>query len=226
MENMGIENLFDSIYKKRRVLITGHTGFKGSWLTLWLKMLEADIAGYALAPNTDPSHFNILNLGIKLCFADINDKTKLDALFTEFQPEIVFHLAAQPIVIDSYRDALYTYQTNVIGTANVLECCRSSPNTKAIVVITTDKVYENKEWHWGYRENDRLGGLDPYSSSKSCVEILCHSYRHSFFKNSILLATARAGNVIGGGDWANYRLIPDIVRSVFATKKITLRNPN
>jgi CDP-glucose 4,6-dehydratase len=226
MENMEIEHLFGSVYKNKRVLLTGHTGFKGSWLAQWLKLLGANVAGYALEPDTDPSHFLNLDLDIDSQIADINQSEDLSQFITKFQPEIVFHLAAQTLVLESYNNPHYTYQTNVMGTLNLLECCRKTSSVKSIVVITTDKVYENNEWHWGYREIDRLGGFDPYSSSKACVEILCNSYRNSFFNDTgALLATARAGNVIGGGDWAKYRLIPDIMKSAFANKPLIIRNP-
>jgi CDP-glucose 4,6-dehydratase len=226
MENMGIELLFGSVYKNKRVLVTGHTGFKGSWLVQWLKLLGASVAGYSLEPDTVPSHYSLLELDIESQIGDINHFEDLNSFIRRFQPEIVFHLAAQPLVLESYNNPQYTYQTNVMGTLNVLESCRIYNCVKSIVVVTTDKVYENNEWHWAYRENDRLGGFDPYSSSKACVEILCNSYRNSFFNNSgLLLATARAGNVIGGGDWAAYRLIPDIIKTMYADEKLQIRNP-
>jgi CDP-glucose 4,6-dehydratase len=215
MENLGIENLFGSVYKNRRVLITGHTGFKGSWLAIWLSLMGAKVAGFSLPPNTSPSHFSLLDL-------------KLESHIGEgFKPEIVFHLAAQPIVLESFSNPHYTFQTNIMGTVNLLECCRKVKSVKSIIVITSDKVYESSDREYAYTEDDRLGGLDPYSASKACVELICNSYRNSFFpKSGILIASARAGNVIGGGDWANYRLVPDIVRSVFDNKPLKIRNPD
>lgn len=220
---------FQTAYKNRRVFITGHTGFKGSWLSLWLSSLGADVSGYALDPETTPNHWDMTNLSLTHeTRGDIRDATQLAEAVKKAQPDIVFHLAAQPLVRRSYRDPLETFDTNVMGTANLLEACRQTPSVRAIVVITTDKCYENKEWEWGYRENDRLGGHDPYSASKACTEIVANSYRQSFFlqKDGPLLATARAGNVIGGGDWSEDRLIPDMVRSVQAGKSLTIRAPN
>jgi CDP-glucose 4,6-dehydratase len=227
MENLGIENLFGSVYRNKRVLITGHTGFKGSWLACWLSLSGARVAGYSLAPNTEPAHFNLLDLKIESHLGDINSNQDLSKVLSGFKPDIVFHLAAQPIVLESFSDPPYTYFTNIIGTVNLIECCRKIKSVKSIVVITSDKVYENSGNHYLYKENDRLGGLDPYSASKACVEIVCNSYRQTLLANSgILLATARAGNVIGGGDWAKYRLVPDIVRSVFDGNPLKIRNPN
>lgn len=227
MENLVSQELFSRIYNKKKVLVTGHTGFKGSWFVLWLKMLGADVRGIALNPTSNPSHIQLLDIDIDSHIQDINNYEFLVNKITEFAPEIVFHFAAQPLVIESYQNPLYTYKTNVIGTANVLEACRNAKSVKSIVVVTTDKVYDNKEWIWGYRENDKLGGYDPYSSSKACVEILCNSYRNSFFNSKgVLLATVRAGNVIGGGDWADNRLIPDIAKAISKKEKLLLRNPN
>jgi CDP-glucose 4,6-dehydratase len=226
MENVGLERLFGRIYKRKRVLITGHTGFKGSWLAQWLKLMGAIVAGYSLKPDTNPSHFANLELDLDSHIGDINHLEELNQFILKFKPDIVFHLAAQPIVLESYINPQYTYQTNVMGTLNILECCRINSLIKNIVVITSDKVYENLGHFSAFNENDRLGGIDPYSSSKACVELLCNSYRNSFFMDEeVLLATARAGNVIGGGDWAMNRLIPDIVRLVFANKKLEIRNP-
>jgi len=213
------------IYKNKKVFITGHTGFKGSWLALWLQQIGAEIAGYALSPE-ELSHFNLLNLNVKNYFNDINDEKSLNAAMLEFNPDIVFHLAAQPLVRDSYSDPITTYNTNVTGSLKVYLAALKA-KVPAIVSITTDKVYDNKEWLWGYRENDVLGGHDPYSSSKACMEIMTDSFKKSFLSNGeMLIATARAGNVIGGGDWAKDRLIPDLVRN--ASKKILtpIRNPN
>jgi CDP-glucose 4,6-dehydratase len=227
MESMEMKNLFGSIYNNRRVLITGHSGFKGSWLAFWLRYLGANVGGYSLPPNTTPSHYALLGLNYETYWGDINIQEQLLKVMEDIEPEIIFHLAAQPIVIESFSDPLYTFNTNVIGSVNLLECCRKVNSVKAIIVITSDKVYENSGEHYLYNENDRLGGVDPYSASKSCVELICNSYRESILSNSeLLLASARAGNVIGGGDWAKYRLIPDIVRSVFEGSPLIIRNPN
>jgi len=215
-------------YKNKKVFITGHTGFKGSWLTLWLTMMGAKVLGYALEPNTDPSLFNVLNLhkDIDHIIGDIRDFEKLREIITEFKPEIVFHLAAQPLVRLSYREPRLTYETNVMGTVNLLEAIRQTKSIRAVVNVTSDKCYENKEWVWGYRENDPMGGYDPYSSSKGCSELITAAYRNSYFKNTeTAIASARAGNVIGGGDWAEDRLIPDIVRSLSKGKQIIIRSP-
>lgn len=214
-----------NIYKNKKVFITGHTGFKGSWLALWLQSIGAEVAGYSLAPD-DLSHFNLLNLPIKNYFQDINDEKNLDKAMLEFKPDIVFHLAAQALVRDSYNDPITTYNTNVTGSLKVYLAAVKA-NVPALVSITTDKVYENKEWNWGYRENDPLGGHDPYSSSKACMEIMTNSFKKSFLADGkMLLATARAGNVIGGGDWAKDRLIPDIIRNAVKNTPTPLRNPN
>lgn len=221
--------MFDNIYKNKRVLITGHTGFKGSWLTLWLSYLGAEVCGYSLEPNTKPSMFSELNIQ-KYCennIGDITDAVKLNNVFKEFQPEVVFHLAAQPLVRLSYREPILTYQTNVIGTLNVLEAARNCKSVKAFVNITTDKCYENKEVNRGYKEDEPMGGYDMYSSSKGCVEIMSSSFRRSFLQgdNVYAMATARAGNVIGGGDWALDRLVPDCIRSINQGIDIEIRNP-
>lgn len=219
--------MWQNTYRGKRVLITGHTGFKGSWLTMWLKDMGAEICGYSLAPNTQPSLFEINHIsdGIKHIIGNILDREHLNKTFQDFQPEIVFHLAAQPLVRLSYAEPVLTYETNVIGTLNVLEAARRCGSVKAFVNITTDKCYENKEIARGYKEDEPMGGYDMYSSSKGCVEILSSSYRRSFLENSYALATARAGNVIGGGDWAADRLIPDCVRCIEAGKVIEIRNP-
>ena len=269
--------MFGNVYRGKQVLITGHTGFKGSWLALWLQTLGANIVGYSLDPPTNPNHFDLLASSQVLTFSssqlpnfisivgDIRDVKKLNQTFQIYKPDIVFHLAAQPLVRYSYKNPLDTFETNVIGTIQVLEACRQTESIRAVVNITSDKCYENKEWVWGYRESDPMGGYDPYSASKSCAELVTNCYRRSFFmteveklgsgegeskaegpmmrrcedvkvcKNttpqllnfstSVLLASARAGNVIGGGDWAADRLIPDIMRAVSRNKKVVIRNP-
>lgn len=223
--------MFDlSFYKNKKVLITGHTGFKGSWLTLWLNNLGAEVIGYSLPPNTEPSMFNSLNLQEKCIniFGDIRDREHLNSIFTQYKPDMVFHLAAQPLVRLSYFEPLHTYEINVIGTLNVLEAARSCSSIKAFVNVTTDKCYENKELNYAYKEDDKLGGYDIYSSSKACSEILTASYRSSFLQNgnSFALASARAGNVIGGGDWSMDRLVPDCIRFINENKPVELRNPH
>ena len=219
--------MWKDTYRGKRVLITGHTGFKGSWLTMWLQDMGAEICGYSLAPNTNPSLFEInqIDRGIKHVIGNILDRELLNKTFQEFKPEIVFHLAAQPLVRLSYTEPVLTYETNVIGTLNVLEAARHCGSVKAFVNVTTDKCYENKEIARGYKEDEPMGGYDMYSSSKGCVEILSSSYRRSFLADGYAMATARAGNVIGGGDWALDRLIPDCVRSIEADKVIEIRNP-
>lgn len=217
-----------SFFRGKKVFITGHTGFKGSWLSCVLLLEGADVCGYALPPQT-PSLFRLCGLEGRMqsCFGDIRDLDKLRGAFDAFGPEIVIHMAAQPLVIDSYNDPAYTYDVNVMGTVNILECVRTSAAVKAFVNVTTDKVYKNNEWHWGYREDDALCGLDPYSNSKSCSELVTYSYRGSFFgpeKHPAAIATARAGNVIGGGDFAENRIIPDCVRAAMDGKSIVVRN--
>jgi CDP-glucose 4,6-dehydratase len=216
-------------WKDKRVLITGHTGFKGSWLSFWLNSLGAKVCGYSLEAETTPNLFADLNLEslIKSTIGDIRDLPKFTETLTEFQPEIVFHLAAQPLVRRSYRQPLETYTTNVIGTINILESIRQVSSVKSAVMITTDKVYENEERTFGYAETDRLGGFDPYSNSKACAELAVSSYRNSFFADGkCLIATARAGNVIGGGDWSEDRLLPDVFRSLIFGENLLIRNPN
>ena len=213
----------------RKVMVTGHTGFKGSWLTLWLSMLKADITGIALDPEDREGAFNAMNIS-SLCKdirQDINNYDKVLSIFREQKPEIVFHMAAQPLVLESYQHPLETMQTNVMGTVNILEACRKTSSVKVIIIVTTDKCYENKEWVYGYREDDRLGGKDPYSASKAAAELVVKSYRESFFPpgKGIGLATVRAGNVIGGGDWASNRIVPDCIRALQANNPIEVRNP-
>lgn len=218
-----------SFYKGKRVFLTGHTGFKGSWLSKILISAGAQLTGYSLTPPTEPNLFSLAGIEDKMTsvIGDIRDFDKLKKVFDEAQPEIVFHLAAQPIVITSYEQPRYTYETNVMGTVNILECIRGCDSVKSVLNVTTDKVYKNNEWCWGYRENEPLDGFDPYSNSKSCSELVTHSYKSSFFDSrDIAVSTARAGNVIGGGDFADNRIIPDCVRAAAAGKPITVRNPN
>ena len=219
----------EEFYKGKRVLVTGHTGFKGSWLCRILTLAGAEVTGYSLNPPTDPSLFEIAGIGTGLTsvIGDVRDLEHLEKAFEEARPEIVFHLAAQPIVRDSYKDPVYTYETNVMGTVHVLECIRRSGCVLSFLNVTTDKVYENREWEYGYRETDPLDGYDPYSNSKSCSELVTHSYQKSFFQDgSCAISTARAGNVIGGGDFANDRIIPDCVRAMKEGKPIGVRNPH
>lgn len=221
--------MFDNIYKGKRVLITGHTGFKGSWLCTWLLDLGATVAGYSVDVPTEPSHFEALALTdrIEHFQGDVRNKSSLQEVMNQFCPEIVFHLAAQSLVRKSYEDPILTFETNSLGTLNLLDCLRDQPSVIATVIITSDKCYENVEWLWGYRENDRLGGKDPYSASKACAELITKVYMESFFKEKKPnIATTRAGNVIGGGDWALDRVVPDCVRAWSMGKKVEIRNPN
>lgn len=225
--------LFDGIYAGRKVLVTGHTGFKGSWLSYWLIMMGADVCGYSLNPPTSPNHFDLLKLDIRSEIGDIRNRDRLNKVVKLFSPEIVFHLAAQPLVRISYREPVSTFETNILGTINIFEACRLSESVKAIVNITSDKCYENREWGWGYRENEPMGGHDPYSASKGCAELVTSSYRNSFFnpkeygkKHNMLIASCRAGNVIGGGDWAEDRLIPDIMKAASFGNIVDIRNPH
>ena len=221
-------------WQDKRVLITGHTGFKGSWLSLWLQSMGAQVTGYALAPPTDPSLFEIAEVakGMTSVIGDIRDLSKLQAVFAEHQPEIVIHMAAQSLVRYSYQNPVETYSSNVMGTVHLLEAVRNTPGVKAVVNVTSDKCYENREWVWGYRENEPMGGFDPYSSSKGCAELVSAAYRSSFFnannyaQHGVATATVRAGNVIGGGDWAQDRLIPDILSAFEQGRKVNIRNPH
>jgi CDP-glucose 4,6-dehydratase len=221
-------------WQGRRVFLTGHTGFKGSWLALWLARKGARIRGYALDPTTQPNLFTVANVGDALedVRGDVRDWHGLEAAMTEFAPEVVFHLAAQPLVRRSYADPVGTYATNVMGTVHLLEAVRKSSSVRAVVCVTTDKVYQNQEWVWPYRETDPLGGYDPYASSKACAEMVSAAYRNSFFpldriqEHHVALATARAGNVIGGGDWSEDRLIPDLIRGFIAKQPVLIRRPN
>ena len=222
------------IWKDKKVLVTGHTGFKGSWLSIWLNMMGAEVIGYALEPYTERDNFIATDLEDKVTHivSDVRDYESLFSVFKKYKPEFVFHLAAQPLVRKSFINPKETYDVNIGGTVNLLECCRIIDSVRVIVNITTDKCYENKEWIWGYRENDRLGGYDPYSSSKAGSEIITAAYRQSFFNPEKIseheksLASARAGNVIGGGDWQTDRLIPDCVRALEKNEPIIIRNPN
>ena len=222
--------MFDlSFYSGKKVLVTGHTGFKGSWMMRVLKNLGAEVTGFSLEPPTTPSLFEISNAdkGITSCIGDIRDLDALKTCFDKAQPEIDLHLAAQPIVRDSYKDPRYTYETNVMGTVNILECVRQSSCVKSFLNVTTDKVYKNNEWEWGYRENEMLDGFDPYSNSKSCSELVTHCYKDSFFADGrVAISAARAGNVIGGGDYANDRIIPDCIRAALEHRDIIVRNPH
>ena len=225
-------NTCREFYQGKRILVTGHTGFKGSWLCRILTLAGAQVTGYAAEAPTDPALFSIAGLADTMDseIGDIRDLNHLKEVFDRVQPEIVLHLAAQPIVRDSYKDPVYTYETNVMGTVNVLECVRRTPSVKSFLNVTTDKVYENREWEYGYRECDPLDGYDPYSNSKSCSELVTHSYKRSFFtdkdgKAIIPISTARAGNVIGGGDFANDRIIPDCIRAATKHEDIIVRNP-
>jgi CDP-glucose 4,6-dehydratase len=221
-------NAFGTAYRGRRVLVTGHTGFKGSWLCLWLHTLGSEVSGFALEdPPSEPSHWGLLKLSINDHRLDVRDEAAVRRVFAAERPEVVFHLAAQPLVRRSYREPVSTWATNVMGTAHVLEAARHTPDVRAVVVVTTDKCYENREWPWAYRERDRLGGHDPYSASKAGTELVAASYRTAFLQDPSTqrLATARGGNVIGGGDWSEDRLIPDLVRSVTAGEPLVVRSP-
>lgn len=229
MENM-VKNRDKEFWKGKRVLVTGHTGFKGTWMCKMLKILGADVTGYALPPKTDDgkSFFSLAEMSDnKSMMGDVKDFPHLSEICAKISPEIVFHLAAQPIVSIGYEDPLNTYATNVMGTVHILECVRRQGNVKSVVIVTTDKVYKNYEWVWGYRETDMLGGRDPYAGSKSCVEIATNSYKESFLESlGTAVSTVRAGNVIGGGDFSVNRVIPDCIRAAYSGKDISIRNPN
>ena len=222
-------------YKDKKVFLTGHTGFKGSWLSLWLHSMGARVTGYSLNPPTDPSLYDLCGIAslVKSYVADVRDSEALKKAVLETKPEIIIHMAAQALVRDSYKNPVETYATNVMGTVHLLEAARSCPSVRAVLNVTTDKCYENREWYWGYRENEPMGGYDPYSNSKGCSELVTQSYRNSFFNvneykrsHNVALASARAGNVIGGGDWAADRLIPDIVRSIAGGNTVMIRSPH
>lgn len=216
-----------AFWRNKTVFITGHTGFKGSWLSLWLQQLGAHVVGFSLEPPSNPNLFSIVNIAhyIRHIHGDVRNLTHLQQALKQHQPDIIFHMAAQSLVQHSYDYPVDTYAVNIMGTVNLLEAARQCDSIKSIINITSDKCYENKEWVWGYRENEPLGGYDPYSSSKACAEIVTHAYRQSFFK-SLSIASARAGNVIGGGDWAKNRLIPDMIQAFIENKSVLIRNPN
>ena len=223
-----------TFWKDKKVLLTGHTGFKGSWLSLWLQSLGANVLGYALPPQTQPSLFEIANVadGMTSIIGDVRDLEQLMAVISGRRPEIIIHMAAQPLVNYSYENPIETYSTNVMGTVNVLEAIRQSESARVVVCVTSDKCYENREWLWGYRENEPMGGHDPYSSSKGCAELIISAYRNAYFPaekyehHRVALASARAGNVIGGGDWAQDRLVPDIMKAILANRPAMIRHPN
>jgi len=226
-------NINFNIYKNKKVVVTGHTGFKGVWLVKTLELFGATVLGYSLEPYTTPSHYNLIKSTSKSVISDIRDLKSFENVCLEFEPDIIFHLAAQALVRESYNFSLDTFNTNIIGTCHIFEVAKSLKNLKAIINITTDKCYENQEWLWGYKESDPLGGYDPYSASKACSEIVSASYRNSFFNivdygktHNVLIATARAGNVVGGGDWSKDRLIPDIIKSTIENKPVNIRTPN
>lgn len=223
-----MEKMVVNFWKHKKVFVTGHTGFKGSWLCLWLQSLGADVMGYALAPPSNPNLFDVAQVAqgmVSLC-GDIRDSDKINQTIAQFQPEVVIHMAAQSLVRYSYGNPVETYATNVMGTVNTLEAIRQTASVRAAVIVTSDKCYENKEWVWGYRENEAMGGFDPYSNSKGCAELVTSAYRQSFFQgSSVAVASARAGNVIGGGDWGADRLIPDMVRAIGNRGPVRIRNP-
>jgi CDP-glucose 4,6-dehydratase len=222
--------MFNNIYKNKKVFITGHSGFCGTWLTTWLLKLGADVCGYSLDPNTNPNHFSLLNMqeksNLKNWICDIRSLESLKHCIGSYEPDIVFHLAAEPLVKQSYLTPMKTFEVNTIGTLNLLEACRDVKSIKAILIITTDKVYENLEQGEKFKETDRLGAHDPYSTSKSCAELITESYKKSFYDTNTLISTVRAGNIIGGGDWAQDRLIPDLIKATINNKEVEIRNPN
>jgi CDP-glucose 4,6-dehydratase len=225
--------MFSNEYKDKKIFVTGNTGFKGSWLAFWLMNMGASVLGNSLNLPTDPNHHEILNLDFETIVGDIRDLKKLQNAIKSFQPDIVFHLAAQSLVRKSYQRPVETFETNIMGTVNTFEACRQSSSVRAIINVTSDKCYENREWIWGYRETDSVGGYDPYSASKGCAEIITDSYRRSFFPvdkyreiHETLVVSVRAGNVIGGGDWGEDRLVPDIIRAASNNEKIQIRSPH
>ncbi|MCO4753999.1 MAG: CDP-glucose 4,6-dehydratase [Bacteriovoracaceae bacterium] len=233
MENLVNQKLFSGVYEGKKVFLTGHTGFKGSWMMAWLEAMGAEVCGYSLEAPTNPNHLELLNLKGKSVIGDIRDIPLLEKTMSDFNPEVVFHMAAQPLVRLSYDEPHETFETNVMGSLNIYEASRKCSSVRTIVTITTDKVYENNEWVWGYRESDRLGGKDPYSASKAAMEIMTSSYRNSFFHldkygkdHHVLMGVVRAGNVIGGGDWAKDRLIPDIIKASLEGNPVSIRSPH
>ncbi|MFZ5585750.1 MAG: CDP-glucose 4,6-dehydratase [Thermodesulfobacteriota bacterium] len=230
MEDLGLSRHFGGAYAGRRVLLTGHSGFKGSWLALWLQALGAEVLGLSLDPPSDPHHLALLGLDLPALRLDLRDAPALERAVMDFAPQAVFHLAAQPLVRASYAQPADTFAVNLMGTVNLLQACRRVPGLRAVVVVTSDKCYENREWTWGYRENDPLGGHDPYSASKGCAELATAAYRRSFFHagaggHPALVASVRAGNVIGGGDWGADRLVPDLARAAAAGQTALIRHP-
>lgn len=234
MDKMVIMNqIFEGFYKNKKVLITGHTGFKGSWLCLLLNELGADVYGYALPPKTTPNLFSEAHINkiITSYLGDIRDFEKLEGVLHQIQPDIIIHMAAQALVIESYKNPRETFEINIMGTVNLLDAARTTKSVKAIINVTTDKCYENKEWYWSYRENEPMGGYDPYSNSKGCSELVTSSYRNSYFNlnkyadHGVAVASARAGNVIGGGDWSDDRLIPDFIRAITNGQNVKIRSP-
>ena len=223
----GVDLISPAFWRGRRVLLTGHTGFKGSWLSLWLQQLGADVTGYALAPATTPNLFSLAEVGhgMRSVMGDLRDADLLRQTVMEAKPEVVIHMAAQALVRYSYEHPVETYAVNVMGLVHVFEAVRAAPSVRAVVNVTSDKCYDNQEWLWGYRENEAMGGADPYSSSKGCAELITAAYRRSYFSEGVALASARAGNVIGGGDWAPDRLVPDIMRAIAAGEEVVLRHP-
>ncbi len=222
--------MFQKVFSNKKILITGDTGFKGSWLAIWLNQLGAEVYGYSLPPKNVYDNFVLCNLDKKIYHldGDIRDLKNLKNYFNNVKPDFAFHLAAQPLVLESYKNPHYTFETNILGTVNFFEAVRNTPNVKVALNITSDKCYQNNEWIWGYRENDPMGGNDPYSASKGCSELVTSSYLNSFFKNNsdCAISSARAGNVIGGGDWAEDRIVPDFFRSILNDEKLIVRNPN
>lgn len=227
MEGMGIMNFDLRFYKGKKVLLTGHTGFKGSWMSVMLVNAGAEVIGYSSCSKKETKLYDLCGIKEQLTHikGDVRDFTHLITVFQEYQPEIVIHMAAQPLVRLSYKDPVGTYSTNVMGTVNICEAVRQTSSVRSFLNVTTDKVYENKEWSWGYRENEPLDGYDPYSNSKSCSELITHSYKNSFFDGTLMVSTARAGNVIGGGDFAHDRIIPDCIRAAVRGEDIIVRNP-
>ncbi len=233
MESLVNEKLFKNVYAGKKVLVTGHTGFKGSWLSMWLYLMGADVYGISLEASTNPNHLCLLEFPYKSFILDITDRNLLSSALHEINPDAIFHLAAQPLVRLSYANPIETFETNIMGTVNLLNAARTMNNLKAVVIVTSDKCYDNKEWLWGYRENEAFGGKDPYSSSKGCAEIITAAYRHSFFNldnycvsHNVLIASVRAGNVIGGGDWASDRIVTDMIAGAVNDHPIFLRFPN